>query len=296
MPFLHLESYRDAIALDQEFVPAAEPAEPQHVDALARTVLRRLLDEPFVTPLDLGPIGSLDNAEVLRGVRAVLNLRPAAPLPRGMSAPLDALLGGERLSREIVDARAITEVRPGTSLSLWQGDLTHLAVDAIVNAANSAMLGCFHPLHGCIDNAIHTAAGPQLRLDCSAIMAAQGGPEPTGSAKVTRGYHLPARYVLHTVGPVVRDAPTSSHRTALASSYTACLDLAASIDRIRTVAFCAISTGVFGYPKREAAEVALGAIATWIDRNPQRLDRVICCTYTDEDTAIYRDVLQGEAL
>lgn len=295
MPFLHLERYRDAIALDQKFVPAAEPAEPQQFDALARTVLRRLLDEPFVRSLDLGPIDLLGNGEALRGVRAVLNLRPAAPMPRAVLAPLDALLGGERLRREIVDARSITAVSPGTPLSLWQGDLTHLAADAIVNAANSAMLGCFRPLHGCVDNAIHTAAGPQLRLDCSAIMAAQREPEPTGSAKMTRGYHLPARYVLHTVGPVVRDAPASSHRTALTSSYTACLDLAASIDRIRTVAFCAISTGVFGYPKREAAEVALDAISTWIDRNPQRLDRVICCTYTDEDTTIYRDVLQGEA-
>ncbi|MFF5537215.1 macro domain-containing protein [Streptomyces cinerochromogenes] len=172
--------------------------------------------------------------------------------------------------------------------------MTTLAADAVVNAANHALLGCFKPLHACIDNAIHTAAGPRLREDCHTIMSLQGGPEPTGSAKITRGYHLPARYVVHTVGPVVEGPLRPAHAQLLAASYRACLDLAAATGTIRTLAFCAISTGVFGYPKAPAARLALRTVADWLADHPGRLDRVVLTAFTDDDHATYRQALTEE--
>ncbi|MFE7762571.1 macro domain-containing protein [Streptomyces sp. NPDC057438] len=166
-----------------------------------------------------------------------------------------------------------------------------MTADAVVNAANSRLLGCFRPRHPCIDNALHNAAGPRLRDDCHTIVTAQGTREPTGTAKITRGYHLPARYVLHTVGPVVQGEPHAYDAQALASSYRACLDLAAQVEDIRTLAFCAISTGVFGYPKEEAAPVALRAVGDWIAARPDRFDRVVFAVFEDADEQAYRHAL-----
>jgi len=157
-----------------------------------------------------------------------------------------------------VDAKGLprlTETHPATAYpaaartALWQGDLTTLAADAVVNAANTAMLGCFVPGHTCIDNALNTVAGPRLREDCARTMHLQGHHEPTGTAKITRSYHLPAQSVLHTVGPVVDGSPDTADAKALAACYRACLDTAAEAGA-RTVAFCSIATGIFGYPWR----------------------------------------------
>ena len=171
-----------------------------------------------------------------------------------------------------------------------RGDITRLKADAIVNAANSALLGCFVPCHGCIDNAIHSAAGLQLRDECNQLMLAQGRPEPNGRAKLTRGYNLPARYVLHTVGPIVRGRVTQQDRADLASCYRACLELTAE-HSLRSVAFCCISTGEFHFPNQEAAEIAVTTVRTFLDRHTTSIEKVIFNVFKDLDKKIYCDIL-----
>ena len=178
--------------------------------------------------------------------------------------------------------------QPG--LYLWQGDITTLAVDAIVNAANSQMLGCFVPSNGCIDNAIHTYAGVQLRLECARVMSAQKEEEPTGSAKITKAYNLPCHYVLHTVGPVIYGSVTKADRELLASCYRSCLELAAEYD-LHSVAFCCISTGEFHFPAELAAEIAIGTVREWQQQNPDRIE-VIFNVFKDSDYEIYRRLLR----
>ncbi len=177
--------------------------------------------------------------------------------------------------------------------TLWRGDITTLSVDAIVNAANSAMLGCFRPRHACVDNAIHAAAGPRLRADCAILMELQGFEEPVGAAKITRAYNLPSRFVVHTVGPALTrgEAATAAHDEALASSYRASLDLAAEVSSIRSIAFSSVSTGVFAFPPRRAARVALSTVSRWIEAHPGRLDRVVFDVFSDSDLRVYRGAL-----
>ncbi|QNP69900.1 macro domain-containing protein [Streptomyces roseirectus] len=289
---LPLAAYRDAVDLDTPFRPTAAPAPADRLDDHVREALRLMNADPAIARLGLAP-GSLpelkDPATARQVLRALLTVRDPGPLPEGTDAELDALLGGERLLRETTAPAGLPT--PDGRTSLWRGDLTTLAADAIVNAANSGLLGCFRPLHPCIDNAIHSAAGPRLRDDCKAVYDAQGAPEPTGVAKVTRAYHLPTRYVLHTVGPVVQGRPAPSDARALASSYRACLDLAAELDDVRTVGLCAVSTGVFGYPKDEAAPLAVHTVTEWLDAHPGRFDRVVFTVFTEEDERAYRRVL-----
>ncbi len=213
-------------------------------------------------------------------LRALLNIRTATSLPDIENERLDRILWSWCKEEGVTDALKI-----GT---LWRGDITRLNADAIVNAANSDMEGCFHPLHACIDNAIHTAAGPRLRQDCHDFMQMQGEQERTGAAKITRAYNLPSKYVLHTVGPIVNGPLTEKHKELLASCYSSCLDLAAQLEEIRTLAFCCISTGVFGYPKEEAARTAISAVRRWNERHPGRFDRIIFNVFTEEDHEIYQ--------
>lgn len=172
---------------------------------------------------------------------------------------------------------------------MWRGDITTLAVDAIVNAANSGMTGCWAPLHYCIDNAIHTFAGMQLRLECDRIMKAQGHLEPTGQAKLTPGYNLPARYILHTVGPIVDGALTPQHEVELASCYESCLALAAE-NHLESVAFCCISTGVFCFPNHRAAEIAAQTVRDFLAKDTS-VKRVVFNVFKDLDLAIYEELL-----
>ncbi|MFD7506663.1 protein-ADP-ribose hydrolase [Streptomyces sp. NPDC059850] len=299
---LPIAAYRAAVALDEPFRPAIGHEPDQRSDGLVREALGLLGDDPAAVRAGLRPGAAdrLDDAAARRLLRAVLTVREAAPLPSGTARVLDALLSGERLARGTTDAASLPTIRttlPHTTYraadrtALWQGDITTLGADAVVNAANSALLGCFAPMHPCIDNAIHAAAGPRLRADCHTIMTRQGHPEPTGTAKITRGYQLPARYVLHTVGPIVDGPPRPVHEQALAASYRACLDLAAEVDGLRTVAFCGISTGVFGYPRKPAARTALDTVADWLATHPGRLDRVIFNVYADDDHAAYTHAL-----
>lgn len=175
-------------------------------------------------------------------------------------------------------------------MCLWQGDITRLLVDAIVNAANSKLLGCFVPCHGCIDNAIHSAAGVQLRKACWDIMKEQGHEEANGFAKITPGFNLPAHYVLHTVGPRILGEVTEQDETELRSCYTSCLALAEE-KQLESVAFCCISTGEFHFPKQRAAQIAVEAVDEFLD-TAQWVKRVVFNVYSDEDLGIYKSVFQ----
>ena len=184
-------------------------------------------------------------------------------------------------------AEELPFVREG--LALWQGDITTLACDAVVNAANSAMLGCFHPGHHCIDNAIHTFAGVQLRLFCARMMEEQGHPEPAGRARITPAFNLPARRVIHTVGPAVRGVPSARDAELLASCYASCLEAAAE-NGVETLAFCCISTGVFGFPQEQAAEIAVRTVTGLRTRYPS-IEKVIFNVFRNSDLVIYRRLL-----
>ena len=234
-----------------------------------------------------------DPAAQRRLLRSLMNLRPPMPLSAGFLAAQDGLLGAEREEKGVVEAEGLPASASHPQIALWQGDITRLRADAIVNAANSALLGCFCPCHGCIDNAIHSAAGLQLREACRRLMAAQGGPEPAGRAKLTEGYNLPARYVLHTVGPTVRGAVTPEDRTELASCYRSCLELAAE-NGLKTIAFCCISTGVFHFPNQEAAEIAVKTVTDFLQA-PSSVQRVIFNVFQDTDKQIYRGLLGPDA-
>lgn len=151
------------------------------------------------------------------------------------------------------------------------------------------MLGCFAPCHGCIDNAIHTYAGVQLRLECAHIMAGQGEEEPVGLAKITKAYNLPCRHVLHTVGPIVREKVTRTDRELLAGCYRSCLDMAEA-NGLHSVAFCCISTGEFHFPQEQAAQIALQTVRAWQRQKPGKIE-VIFNVFKDSDYEIYRRLL-----
>jgi O-acetyl-ADP-ribose deacetylase (regulator of RNase III) len=247
-------------------------------------------------PLATDPVAAAVDRDIF--IRRQLTVRPPGGIPSHILACLDQSLAACARARGAVGLEEIaarhepSAMVEGTTITLWRGDITHLAVDAIVNAANAELLGCFRPGHACIDNAIHSAAGPRLRDDCARIVHIQGHREKTGDAKITRAYHLPSRFVLHTVGPIVaggRAHPGDAH--ALASCYASCLELAQSVPSLRTLAFCAISTGVFGYQKDEAAEVAVRMVSGWLREHHGAFDLVLFCVFSDTDENAYQEAM-----
>ena len=216
-------------------------------------------------------------------LRALMNVRRPGAIDGAFLAVQDEYLKAETVEKGITRLADLAPAEPG--LYLWRGDITALAVDAIVNAANEGMTGCYIPCHNCIDNCIHTFAGVRLRLECARLMQTQGHPEPTGAAKLTPGYALPCRYVLHTVGPIVEGDVTAEDERLLASCYRSCLDLARQ-HGIKSVAFCCISTGVFHFPKDHAARIAVETVRRY------RGDcKVIFNVHSQENYAIYRRLL-----
>ena len=228
-----------------------------------------------------------DQADRRRLLRALMNVRPPQPVSGEFLCVQDEYLQKRLAERGVTHIKDLTPVDPG--LFLWKGDITTLAADAIVNAANSRLLGCFAPCHGCIDNAIHTYAGVQLRLECARIMAAQKAEEPAGRAKITRAYNLPCRHVLHTVGPIVYGSITQQNRAELAGCYRSCLELAAA-NGLGSAAFCCISTGEFRFPNQAAAEIAVETVRAWQREHPGAV-QVIFNVFKETDYDIYRKIL-----
>ena len=233
------------------------------------------------------PDGAAEQEKLLR---ALMNVRPPRPIGAEFLKMQDEYLRAERDRRGVVDAEAMPALPSDPRMALWQGDITTLKADAIVNAANSALLGCFYPLHGCIDNIVHTRSGVQLRLLCSEIMAKQGHEEPAGRAKITTAFNLPSRYILHTVGPIISGRVTQRDRELLASCYRSCLELAAA-NGCRSVAFCCISTGEFHFPNELAAQIAVDTVRDFLDTHDGL--RVIFDVYKDLDLEIYRNLLKA---
>ena len=223
-------------------------------------------------------------------LRGLLNVRPAQVCNPEFLRVQDAYLRQATAEKGITDCSALSPVQPG--LYLWQGDITTLKCDAIVNAANSGMTGCYAPNHRCIDNAIHTFAGVQLRLACAEIMERQGCLEPTGQAKITPAFNLPCRYILHTVGPIVDESPTERDCAQLESCYRACLTLAAE-NHLESIAFLCISTGEFHFPNEQAAQIAVQTVKIFLNQKSS-VKKVIFNVFKDLDREIYARLLRAD--
>ena len=223
-------------------------------------------------------------------LRCLMNVRMPLKASDEFLKIQDDFLTSETLSKDLTSPEDIKDVKG--KIMLWQGDITTLKVDGIVNAANSKLLGCFIPLHNCIDNKIHSAAGVQLRLECSMIMQAQGHDEATGKAKITGAYNLPSKYVIHTVGPAIAPGMKVSKKDfkALENCYKSCLEIA-SKNKLESLAFCAISTGVFNFPRDKAAEIAVKTVEDYLNLNESTLKHVIFDVFSDESYSIYKKLL-----
>ena len=222
-------------------------------------------------------------------LRSLMNIRMPRLIDDEFLAVQDEYLQQRNIERGITDACDLPPVVSDERLFIWQGDITTLRCDAIVNACNSQMLGCFSPMHSCIDNFIHTYAGVQLRLEMNEIMTKQGHEEPTGQAKITRGYNLPAKFILHTVGPIIQWEVTEEDEKMLASCYRECLKLATK-NGARSIAFCCLSTGVFRFPQQRAAEIAVKTVKDFLITDAG-IKQVIFNVFKDEDLEIYSRIL-----
>lgn len=231
-------------------------------------------------------------------LRSLMNIRMPSPISEDFLKIQDEFLKQEAIEKGIILGNEIPTIheqlgstgRHADKISIWQGDITRLQIDGIVNAANSQMLGCFVPCHGCIDNAIHSAAGIQLRDECNRIMRVQGHEEATGQAKITDGYNLPAKHVLHTVGPIIRGELTREDCLLLESCYSSCLLLAEEAG-LKDIAFCCISTGEFHFPNKKAAEIAIKAVLHHLNHS-DKLERIIFNVFKEEDYEIYVNLLK----
>lgn len=230
---------------------------------------------------------SADTEQQKQLLRALMNVRAPQQIGTEFLRIQDEYLQYEIAAKGITDVAELTPVQHG--IYLWQGDITTLKCDAVVNAANSGMTGCYIPNHRCIDNAIHTFAGMQLRLICENLMEQQGYPEPAGGAKITPAFNLPSRYVLHTVGPVISGKVKKYERELLASCYRSCLELAAK-NKLESVAFCCISTGEFHFPNELAAEIAVQSVKDFF-RLQTGVKKVIFNVFKDLDKNIYQKLL-----
>ena len=220
--------------------------------------------------------------------RSLLNTWKVSELPSEFYEAQDEYL------QEILNAKGITRLEDLTEIDeniyIWQGDITTLKVDAIVNAANKALLGCFIPHHRCIDNAIHTQAGLQLRRECDEIMKEQGTFEKTGQAKITAGYNLPAKHVIHTVGPIIYRVVEDDDKELLASCYRNCLKVSLK-NNLKSIAFCCISTGEFRFPNDLAAEIAVAEVKKFFRENPTADLKVVFNVFKNLDKKLYEELL-----
>lgn len=226
-------------------------------------------------------------------LRALLNIRPSRPISWEFLAAQNAELQMQLAKKGVVTVSQTEPCGCDERVRLWQGDITRLQVDAIVNAANAALLGCFVPLHKCIDNAIHSATGIELRLECNRLMQRQGNAEPTGKAKITKGYNLPARYVIHTVGLIVSGGvPSQKQEKQLSDCYRSCLETA-TVHAVESMAFCCISTREYGFPPQRAAEIAVATVLDYLNTTKYTaIKTIVFDVFSRNDYTIYRKLLQ----
>lgn len=238
-------------------------------------------------------------------LRSLMNVRKPGPLSPEVSRIQNMYLRERSQEKMPVRPQEMPSVKEdfgaeipyGGKISVWKGDITRIAADAVVNAANNQMLGCFIPMHSCIDNQIHTYAGTELRLECAEIMEnyrriyGRDYVQPTGKPIITGGYNLPCKHVIHVAGPIVGGKLQKSDEDLLADCYRNVLDLCLE-NNLRSVAFCCISTGVFHFPNQRAAEIAVETVMNWMEKHPQGIDKVIFNVFKDEDNEIYIKTLK----
>ena len=296
---LDLEEYRVLINLDEPF--------KEHVPSTKNKIERLVLVDDLLIFLQSKTVENnklKTYGEKRQMLYSLLTIRKPEPLPYWFHIKLDQLLQHEALERKIINSMTLLRINqayPETnyeatkSCALWQGDITTLRIDAIVNAANRNLLGCFRPFHKCIDNAIHSAAGPRVREDCNAIMQKQGCLEETGWTKITRGYNLPSKYILHTVGPIIKkdQAVTFEQKQQLSKCYRSCLELALKVPKINSIAFCSISTGVFSFPIDLAAEIALRTVNEWLSKHPESFKLIVFNVFSEQNFLIYQNILKS---
>ncbi|MBD5383498.1 MAG: protein-ADP-ribose hydrolase [Ruminococcaceae bacterium] len=254
---------------------------------MANEKLRYLVNYLLSERDDCEKIKMPENEEDMFGLyRSLVNIRPAVKADDEFLKAEDEYLSELTAEKGITDIAGLKPIEDG--IYLRKGDITTLRCGAIVNAANSGMTGCWQPCHSCIDNCIHTFAGVRLRYNCARIMREQGHEEPTGKAKLTPAYNLPCDYIIHTVGPIVQGRLTNEHCRLLESSYRSCLEIAAQND-VKSIAFCCISTGVFGFPQKEAAEIAVDTVRDY--RKEHNSLEVVFNVFKEEDYEIYKGLL-----
>lgn len=232
------------------------------------------------------PAGEQEQKDLLRGL---MNIWMPKELSDEFLQIQDEYLTEENRRAGITDIEDLQPITSDNRLYLWQGDMTTLNVDAIVNPANSALLGCFRILHSCADNIVHSKAGLGLRYKCNCIMEKQGHEEPTGQAKITPAYNLPCEYVIHTVGPIVQGPLTKRHEELLASCYRSCLNIAEE-NGVKSIDLCCISTGVFMFPNQRAAEIAVETVKNWLNETGSQM-KVVFNVFKDIDLEIYDKLL-----
>ncbi len=267
------------------------------LDNLAYIINTLKAEDPSFSDLQLPE--SLEDRQLL--MRALLNIREPRPVSEAFFKAQDAELQLQKAEKGVVEIgdrsygfepMNLPGQPAGVDFYLWQGDITRLKADAIVNAANNRMLGCFQPLHNCIDNAIHSAAGVQLRLECYYQMQQSGGIALSGDAIITHGYNLPASHVVHTVGPIIPfGEPTPGQEVQLANCYRNSLLLADGL-HLKSIAFCCISTGVYMFPQRRAAEVATNAVVAWLNTHKSGIKTIVFNVFKDSDHDIYKSLCQ----
>ncbi|MDE6566096.1 MAG: protein-ADP-ribose hydrolase [Clostridia bacterium] len=230
----------------------------------------------------------IDTDEKKKLFRTLVNVRMPKMASKDFLKIQDEYLQEELRQKGITDIDNLLPIVPEIYLS--KGDITTLKCDGIVNAANSQMLGCFYPNHGCIDNAIHTFAGIQLRQECAELMRVQGKEEPAGKAKITKAYNLPCKHILHTVGPIVYGKLNAQHEKLLASCYFSCLELA-DANNLTSLAFCCISTGEFKFPNERAAQIAIQTIIEYKRKTYSKI-KVVFNVFKEYDYEIYARLLK----
>ena len=236
---------------------------------------------------------SIDDKKVL--LRSLMNVRQPKKISKEFLKVQDEYLTERNKEKGIVYLKDIKTVPSSKKISIWQGDITRLSCDAIVNAANSRMLGCFAPMHTCIDNCIHTFAGIQLRNECNEIMNkfrnkyGDDYEQPTSVPIITEGYNLPTKKVIHVAGPIVIGSLEQQDIEDLQNCYKNILNMCLG-NNLKSVAFCCISTGEFCFPNEKAAEIAVETVKIWLEEN--KMDRIIFNVFKDKDKKLYEEFLQ----